>query len=251
MTTNQMTEVHQQPQLDLFGADQTKLVNQSPSGRCFYHPNANDIYLSGIPLKQHLEGIDAKAPFIISDLLDNQDWSIFEQAYSQSGRPPYAPRCMVGIILYAVLNGITSLRTIERMAKMDLGCMWVSGGVFPDHANIGRFINRHQEILNGDFFDDITRSILELTHSCTKSVAGDGTLIEAACSNYNLIKEEAAQEAVKNAQKRLQEDPENTALQTKLTHTQEVYDTLKERKQKQKKSREKRHRAQCYQSYRA
>ncbi|WP_163370509.1 transposase [Endozoicomonas acroporae] len=136
--------------------------------------------------------IGDNTPFAISDLLDEQDWSEFEQSYYSSGRPPYAPRCMAGLILYAIIHGVSSLRAIERMARIDLGCMWVSGGIFPDHANIGRFIIRHEKALNGSFFESLTQSVINRTGSHNHAVAGDGTLIEAACSNYNLIKEEAA-----------------------------------------------------------
>lgn len=222
----------------MFGRKQKKspkLSAATVSERRFYQPDASGIYLSSLPLQQHLESTGDNTPFVVTDLLDKQDWSTFEQAYSQSGRPPYAPRCMAGLILYAILNGVTSLRAIERMARVDLGCMWVSGGIFPDHANIGRFINRHQEVLNGAFFDGLTQSILQQTQSPSRSVAGDGTLIEAACSNYNLIKEEAAQRAVEAAEKELEKDPQSSELQAKVAHCKEVSDTLKDRRQKQKR----------------
>ena len=36
--------------------------------------------------------------------------------------------------------GVSSLRSLERLARIDLGAMWVTGGFAPDHANIGRLI---------------------------------------------------------------------------------------------------------------
>ena len=54
---------------------------------------------------------------------------------------PYAPRLMMGLILYGVMQGVHSLRQLERLARLDLGCMWVTGGIAPDHANIGRFVD--------------------------------------------------------------------------------------------------------------
>jgi len=84
-------------------------------------------------------------------LLDEQDWRIFESRYAASGRAPYAPRAIMGLILYGVMKGVHSLRELERLARLDLGCMWVSGGIMPDHANIGRFIVMHEESLAQDF----------------------------------------------------------------------------------------------------
>ncbi len=72
---------------------------------------------------------------------------------------------MMGLILYGIMHGITSLRALERLARVDLGCMWVSGGVFPDHAIIGRFINMHSESMTGDFFENLTRAVLKKTNS--------------------------------------------------------------------------------------
>ncbi|WP_252179545.1 IS1182 family transposase [Endozoicomonas sp. 4G] len=238
MTTKQKIKVHQPPQQDMFSpapSERQKLRTIRHSSRRFIHPDADEIFLSGHPLRQHLEMTNDKTPFVISDLLDEQDWSVFEQDYAESGRPPYAPRCMAGLILYAIINGVTSLRFIERMARMDLGCMWVSGGIFPDHANIGRFITRHQEALNGSFFEALTQSVLNRTGSANDSVAGDGTLIEAACSNYKLIKEEAARAAVEESKARLEKAPDDESLKEALTHQTEVYDTLQERQAKQKR----------------
>ncbi len=238
MTTKQKIEVHQKPQFDLFSA--TPCEKQKPtiacgSSRRFTQPDPADIHLSGQPLQQHLEMIGDKTPFLVSDLLDEQDWSEFEQSYAKSGRPPYAPRCMAGLILYAITHGVSSLRAIERMARMDLGCMWVSGGIFPDHANIGRFIIRHEKLLNGAFFESLTQSVINRTGSNNHAVAGDGTLIEAACSNYNLIKEEAARAAVEESQAALEKAPDDEQLKAALALQTEVHDTLKERQEKQKR----------------
>lgn len=127
----------------------------------------------------------------VARLLDEQDWQTFEQRYAATGRAPYAPRLMMGLILYGVMQGVHSLRELERLARLDLGCMWITGGIAPDHANIGRFIVMHEASLTQDFFESLTRTILKATHSNNTRLAGDGTVIESACSHYNLLKEEA------------------------------------------------------------
>ena len=63
--------------------------------------------------------------------------------------------------------------------------MWVAGGG-PDHAIIGRFINMHSEFMTGAFFASLTRVFLKKTKTDGRCLAGDGTVIEAACSSYNL-----------------------------------------------------------------
>jgi hypothetical protein len=58
---------------------------------------------------------------------------------------------MLGLILYRVMQGVHALRELERLARLDLGCMGVTGGSAPDHANIGRFIVLHEGSLTQDF----------------------------------------------------------------------------------------------------
>lgn len=88
--------------------------------------------------------------FVIRTLLEEQDWSAFEAAYKPGGRPPYSPRAMMGLILYGIFQGQNSLRELEYLARVDLGCWWCSGGTMPDHFVIGRFVQQHAVVLSGD-----------------------------------------------------------------------------------------------------
>ena len=45
-----------------------------------------------------------------------------------------------------------SLRELERLARTDLGAMWLSAGHQPDHSKVGKFINLHRELLAEEFF---------------------------------------------------------------------------------------------------
>lgn len=132
--------IDRRAQFDLFGEP----VDPSPrtdyglaSVRTFVAPDPREIYLGHTRLDAHLEQAGLRRPPIIGELLDEQDWSAFERRYAPHGRAPYAPQCMLGLILCGVMQGITSLRDLEQLARADLGCMWVSGGIPPDHANIG------------------------------------------------------------------------------------------------------------------
>lgn len=161
------------------------------SGRRFVSGNPESIFIGPIRLREYLKQAGQKAPFVVADLLDRQDWTAFENRYANTGRAPYAPRAMLGLILMGVMQGLHSLRELERLARLDLGCMWVTGGITPDHAVIGRFIVLHEESITQTFFESLTRSILKTTGASSSRLAGDGTVIEAACSHYKLLKEEA------------------------------------------------------------
>lgn len=74
-------------------------------------------------LEEHLRQSGIRAPFVVADLLDDQDWMPFEERYAATGRAPYAPRAMMGLILYGIMHGVSSLRSLERLARVDLGVM--------------------------------------------------------------------------------------------------------------------------------
>jgi hypothetical protein len=52
-------------------------------------------------------------------------------------------------------------------------------------------------------FESLTRSILKASRSSRKRLAGDGTVIEAACSRYGLLKEEAVRQSTERAREAL------------------------------------------------
>jgi transposase len=165
----------------------------------FEAPDPKAIFINQVRLDDHLKQMGEMAPLKVRSFLQTVPMEKFENAYRPGGRPPYSPRAMIGLILYGIMQSISSLRDLERMAKIDAGCWWVTGGIVPDHSIIGRFIDRHVALLTEEFFVDLTKKVLGVTRTTTAVVAGDGTVIEAAASRYRLVREEALQEALKIA----------------------------------------------------
>ncbi|MFC0712131.1 hypothetical protein [Azorhizophilus paspali] len=63
------------------------------------------------------------------------------------------------------------------------------------------------------FFESLTRAILKASGSASTRLAGDGTVIEAACSRYNLLKQKALRECVQAATAALEQAPDDRAAQ--------------------------------------
>ena len=223
------------PQYDLFGGvpadlDAPALQTALHSGRRFVTGDAHAIFLGATRLEEHLKRSGQRAPLIVARLLGEQDWQAFERRYAATGRAPYAPQSMVGLILYGVMQGVHSLRELERLARLDLGCMWVTGGIAPDHANIGRFIVLHEASLTKDFFEALTRSILKTTGSGGDArLAGDGTVIEAACSHYNLLKEEAVKARAIAARQAIERTPDEPAAQREQERSAQCLELFEQR----------------------
>ena len=195
----------------------------------FNDPDPRSILLNGVRLDEHLQRTGATSALKVRRLLSDQSWQAFEEAYSAGGRPPYAPRAMVGLILYGIMGGITSLRDLEHFARVDLGCMWVSGGILPDHSIIGRFIQRHATLLSEAFFETLTRQVIRVTGSDTRTVSGDGTVIEAAASRYRVVKKEALNQSLEQARQAVGEAPQDKRCEQRLERLQEAERVLEAR----------------------
>ena len=201
-----------------------------PKGVHFNTPDPRSILLNGVRLDEHLRRTGEKSALKVRQLLKGQSWLRFEVAYTPGGRPPYAPRAMVGLVLYGIMRGITSLRDLEQFARVDLGCMWVSGGILPDHSIIGRFIQRHADYLTEDFFVSLTRQVVKVTGSDTRTVSGDGTVIEAAASRYRVVKEEALKQSMEHARQAVAEAPQDEKQAQRLVQLQDAERVLQVRK---------------------
>ena len=220
-------------QHDLFGEvrvqDARPRPNASDTGRRFVTGNPHEIVLGTTRLEDYLKQAGQRAPFVVAHLLGQQDWLPFERRYAATGRAPYAPRLMMGLILYGVMQGVHSLRELERLARLDLGCMWVTGGIAPDHANIGRFIVLHEDSLTQGFFESLTRAILKAGGSNSTRLAGDGTVIEAACSHYRLLREEAVKARAEAANKAVERAPDDAAVQQEQQRSKQCQDIFEQR----------------------
>lgn len=206
------------------------------SGRRFVTGDPKAIFIGTTPLPDYLKQAGQVAAFTVASLLDQQDWSVFEGRYAATGRAPYSPRLMVGLILYGVMQGVHSLRNLERLGRLDLGCMLVTGGITPDHTNIGRFIVQHEVSLTHDFFESLTGTIVKATGTDSTRVAGDGTVIEAACSHYKLLKEEAVKASAEAALRTLESNPHDATAQQKQQASAERLRIFEERKKARQRS---------------
>lgn len=148
-------------------------------------------------LAAHQQGWVVKLKVLVSE----QDYSAFYGRYKdEGGRRPIHPRVLLGLIVYGITQGKWSLRELERLALMDLGAMWMSGRVQPDHSTIGKFIQLHEQLLSEQFFTALVKQLVGKLHLSAGTVGLDGTVIAAAASHYRMLRAEALREAALSAQ---------------------------------------------------
>lgn len=160
------------------------------------------IFLGDTPLARYLDQAGKHYVRDFRSFLFEQDMTPFLDKYQRTGRRPYHPFVILGLVLYGTQMGRRSLRELEDLAKMDLGAWWICGGLQPDHSTIGDFIHLHAEVLTETFFLSMTKNLAHRLNASSSVVSGDGTVIEAASSRFSMLKREAAEEAMKRAEQK-------------------------------------------------
>jgi hypothetical protein len=136
---------------------------------------------------------------------------------------------MLGLVLWGLMEGRTSLRQLEKVGHSDVRSWWLTGGIFPDHSVIGRFVNQHAEELTQEFFEKLTHRVLQQLGNEGGAVSADGTLVQAAASRYRRVRQEAADQAAREARARSRQEPEDEGLKKQAEQAEEVARTVTER----------------------
>ena len=108
-----VVELDTSNQLALFtspGPEATQPCASNSGTLRFIDPDPQAILIGGKRLDEHLRTVGARDPFVVRELLAEQDYPRFERAYEPGGRCPYAPRGMLGVILYGLMHALSSLR---------------------------------------------------------------------------------------------------------------------------------------------
>jgi transposase len=201
----------------------------------FIDDSPYQLWLGPQRLDDYLNGHGLGSVVRLRREIERLDYTDLVVAYQASGRRPYHPRTLLGLILYGILHGQWSLRGLEELAVRDLGAWWICGGLQPDHSTIGDFINRHSGVLSQEFVLKLLRSLVGRLHLKPGVVAGDGTVVEAAASHYRTIKAEAAKQAADKARAAAEAEPENERARAAAERAQEVAEVAEQRTERRER----------------
>jgi transposase len=124
----------------------------------------------------------------INDVVDALDLSAIEEVYEEElrGYPPYHPRMMTKLWLYAYAVGNRSCRKLAMLAQRDVGFMMLAAGNRPDFRTLNSFRLRHLPALAGLFIQVLRlcekKGLIKLRH-----VAVDGTRVKANASKHSAM----------------------------------------------------------------
>lgn len=142
---------------------------------------------------------------------------------------------MLGLIIYGILEKKWSLRELESLAMRDVGAWWLCGGLQPDHSTIGKFINLHSRLLTEEYFIQLTSMLVKALRLEPGDSSGDGTVIEAAASNFNTLKTEAARLAAEEAKQEAAANREDENLQKQAQKASKVAEIANKRQKARRK----------------
>ena len=141
----------------------------------------------------------------VGDLAETLDLSAIEDTYGEErGYPPYHPRMMVNVLLYAYCTGTYSSRRIAEKLVDSVAFRFLAAGNQPDFRTVSDFRKRHEEALSGLF--------VQVLRLCRKSglvklgrVAVDGTKIKANASKHKAMSYARMVEKEKDLRKEIRE----------------------------------------------
>jgi transposase len=146
----------------------------------------------------------------VLDSVEELDLAAFYSAYRLDGRarPPYDPRMMVGLLMYAYARGNRSSRRIERACVEDVAYRVITANHAPDHSTIAEFRVRH-ELALAELFGGVLELCRRAGLVSVGVIAVDGTKVMASASSYaNVDYKRIATEILKEAERIDREEDE-------------------------------------------
>jgi transposase len=134
----------------------------------------------------------------VSDLVDDLDLTAIEDTYAEErGYPPYHPRMMVTVLLYAYCTGTYSSRKIAARLEDSVAFRFLAAENQPDFRTISDFRKRHSAALAA-LFTQVLRVCRQAGLVKLGRVAIDGTRLKANASKHKamsygrMVEQEAA-----------------------------------------------------------
>jgi transposase len=123
----------------------------------------------------------------ISEVVDDLDLSAIESAYDEErGYPPYNPRMMTKVLLYAYATGVYSSRRMAARVIDSVPFRYLAAENQPDFRTINRFRKQHGPALS-QLFAQVVRLCRRAGLVRMGRVAVDGTKIKANASKHKAM----------------------------------------------------------------
>jgi len=185
--------------------------------------------------------------YFVSDVVDHLDLASIEGYYEKDnrGQPPYHPRMMTKILVYAYCVGVFSSRKIQSRLMEDVAFRVLAAGNLPDFRTISDFRKIHHKAL-GELFKQVLQMGLEAGAIKLGRVALDGSKVKANASKHKAMSYGRMKERERSLRKEVRKlldqaqavDDEEDALYGKDKSGDELPEELSRRETRLKRIRE-------------
>jgi len=144
--------------------------------------------------------------YFMLDVVKTLDLSEITRRYEAEDRgfPPYHPRLMVTLLLYAYCMGVYSSRRIQKLCERDAAYRVIVGSDVPNFRTISDFRKDHLPALQG-LFVQVLRLCAEAGMVNVGLVSLDGTKVKANASRHKAMSYEYMQKEEERLQKEIAE----------------------------------------------
>jgi transposase len=163
---------------------------------------------------RHVEALVASLDF--TDLFDR-----IRAREGQPGRPPFDPRMLFALWLYACIEGVGSARELAKLCRRDLPFLWLSGQTKPNYHTLSDFYSDNEAFLQTAFTDHI-EALLEHRLVTLKEVTLDGRKIAANASKESFHRAPTLNRHRQEAEEHLAKLAEQRASAKEQTRRREV-----------------------------
>jgi len=156
--------------------------------------------------------------YFVSDVVDQLDLSAIESVYEEEerGQPPYHPRMMTKILIYAYCVGVFSSRKMQKRLVEDVAFRVLAAGNHPDFRTLSDFRKLHLRALQ-ELFGQVLRITLETGTMKLGRVALDGSKVKANASKHKAM----SYRRMKETEKRLREEVRRLLEQAETADAEE------------------------------
>ena len=124
---------------------------------------------------------------VVNDAVDQLSDAVFEHVYPGGGRPPYHPKLMAKILVYAYTQRLYSSRQIAKAVREQIPFLWLTGRQTPDFRTINRFRGDRMKVIVDDVFTGILTLLIEQGYVMLDAYFLDGTKMEANANRYTYV----------------------------------------------------------------
>lgn len=144
--------------------------------------------------------------YFMLDVVKTLDVSAITRVYEQEGRgfPPFHPRMMVTLLLYAYCVGVYSSRRIQKLCERDAAYRVIVGNDVPNFRTISDFRKDHLAALQG-LFVQVLKLCREAGLVKVGLVSLDGTKVKANASRHKAMSYEYMQKDEQRLQQEIAE----------------------------------------------